>query len=55
MDHLKKMKKAKNKEVIIMAKRARIFKPNGKSVKANEVYRKMPFFCDVEGCNVHQW
>ena len=34
---------------------ARIFKPNGKSVKANEVYRKMPFFCDVEGCNAHQW
>lgn len=49
------MEPEKNKEVIIMAKRARIFKPNGKSVKANEVYRKMPFFCDVEGCNAHQW
>lgn len=54
MDHLKKMKKAKNKEVIIMAKRARIFKPNGKSVKANEVYRKMPFFV-MWMIVMHQW
>lgn len=34
-----------------MAKKARIWTPNGKSVNANEVYSKIPFFCDTEGCD----
>lgn len=34
-----------------MAKKARIWKPNGKSVKANDVYSKIPFFCDNNGCD----
>ena len=38
-------------EVIIMATRARIWKPDGKSVDAREVYSKIPFFCDIDHCD----
>lgn len=34
-----------------MAKKARIWKPNGTSVCANEVYSKIPFFCDTDNCD----
>ena len=33
-----------------MAQKARIWKKNGKSVNASEVYSKIPFFCDTENC-----
>ena len=34
-----------------MAKKARIWKPNGKSVNASDVYSKIPFFCNTENCD----
>ena len=34
-----------------MAEKARIWKPNLKSVNARDVHRKIPFYCDTDGCN----
>ncbi len=34
-----------------MAKKARIWNPNGKPVNANEVYKKAPFFCNIDNCD----
>lgn len=34
-----------------MAKKARIGQPNGKTVKADEVHCKAPFFCDTDNCD----
>lgn len=34
-----------------MAKKARIWKPNGKSVNAGQVYSKIPFYCDTDNCD----
>ncbi len=41
----------KNSEVIIMAKKARILKPDGQSVNACEVCSKMRFYCDTDDCD----
>lgn len=34
-----------------MAKKARIWKPDGKSITAREVYSKIPFYCDTDNCD----
>lgn len=33
-----------------MAKKARIWKPDGKTVNASDVYSKVPFYCNTDGC-----
>ena len=34
-----------------MATKARMWKPNGKTVKARDVYSKIPFYCDTDDCD----
>ena len=38
-----------------MAKKARIWSPNGTSKNASEIYSKIPFYCDVDGCDAEMF
>lgn len=37
--------------LLIMAPKARILIPDGKTVKASEVYKKVNFYCNTDNCN----